>query len=183
MSRQTFENLLPRLRTELAGLGDTERHWLVNRITEIATVQYELDALFHEAAGPALCAGCSGACCDCGRHHLTLTNLLGYLLADEEPPHPDFSRSCPFLGEQGCRLPPTRRPYNCITFFCEELDAQLDPCQRSRLGELDRRLRTAYQAIVERYPAASLRGLWIALERHDRNTPLLSAAPAAVVDF
>ncbi|MDT8440127.1 MAG: hypothetical protein RQ723_00525 [Desulfuromonadales bacterium] len=182
MSRQTFENLLRRLRAELTSLSETERRWLAGQLAEIATVQHELDALFHAATGPALCAGCSGACCDCGRHHLTLTNLLGYLLADEEPPHPDFTRACPFLGEQGCRLPVARRPYNCITFFCEGLDARLDPDQRSRLSELDRRLRAAYQAVVERYPAASLRGLWIALERHGQNALLLPPAPAAVVD-
>ncbi len=36
---------------------------------------------------------------------------------------------------------------------------------REHLQALDCQLRNAYQSIAERYPAASLRGLWIALER------------------
>ena len=58
-----------------------------------------------------------------------------------------------------------RRPYNCITFFCEVLDDRLDAGERDQLRTLDGRLRGEYQKIAERYPAASLRGLWIALER------------------
>ena len=59
----------------------------------------------------------------------------------------------------------TKRPYNCITFFCEVLDDQLDSVDREQLRTLDHQLRREYQRVAKRYPAASLRGLWIALER------------------
>lgn len=157
--------LLRDIRHEVAALSTAERAWLDARLAAIAVLQEELDALFAKAGGSSSCAGCDGACCGCGRHHFTLTNLLAYLLAGEEPPVPDFGRSCPFLGATGCRLPAARRPYNCITFFCETLEDRLNPGDQACLRHLDHRLRTVYQQIAARYPGASLRGLWIALER------------------
>jgi hypothetical protein len=160
-----WHKLLNRLHCELGALEDVERRWLARQIAEIGHLQVELDAMFRTADGPATCSACLDNCCGCGRHHLTLTNLLAYLLAGETPPVPDFNSACPFLDARGCRLPVARRPYNCITFFCETLDERLDHGDREQLRRLDRRLRRAYQRVAERYPAASLRGLWIALER------------------
>lgn len=157
--------LLQRITLELASLSDDERGWLKQRLAVIAGLQVELDDLFCKADGLVACRGCDGACCGCGRHHVTLTNLLAYLLEGETPPVPDFSRTCPFLGERGCLLPVDRRPYNCITFFCETLEDHLDAGDREALRSLDQRLRHEYQRIAERYSAASLRGLWIALQR------------------
>jgi hypothetical protein len=157
--------LLQRINLEIAMLSVAEREWLKERLAVIAANQLALDELFSKADGAESCTGCDGACCGCGRHHITLTNLLAYLLEGEDPPAPDFSRTCPYLGDSGCRLPVARRPYNCITFFCETLENRLNPVQCEQLRILDRQLRNEYQRIAERYPAASLRGLWIALER------------------
>lgn len=157
--------LLQRINLEIATLSEVERAWLKERLAVIAATQLALDELFSKVGGAESCAGCDGACCGCGRHHLTLTNLLAYLLEGQEPPAPDFNRTCPYLGDQGCRLPVDRRPYNCITFFCEILDERLSSADRERLLNLDRQLRREYQLVAERYPVASLRGLWIALER------------------
>jgi len=157
--------LLKSLTLEMAALAAGEKAWLRERLAVIAATQVELDELFRKAGGLDACAGCDGACCGCGRHHLTLTNLLGYLLADETPPTPDFSCTCPYLGERGCLLTVDRRPYNCITFFCETLEEQLDVGDCQRLRSLDQRLRNEYLRVAARYPAASLRGLWIALQR------------------
>ena len=157
--------LLRKARLELTTLGDDEKAWLRERLAVIAKIQTELDRLFCKAGGLKACMCCHGTCCGCGRHHLTLTNLLAYLLEGETPPQPDFSRTCPFLGEQGCLLTVDRRPYNCITFFCETLENQLPDDDCEALRSLDRHLRDEYQQIAARYPAASLRGLWIALQR------------------
>lgn len=157
--------LLDALRRELDLLDADERLWLAQQVERAGALQAEIDALFLAVGGPTACAGCDGACCDCGRHHLTLTNLLGYLLDGADPPTPDFSRACPFLGDHGCLLPVARRPYNCITFFCDILDAQLNAADRAQLADLDRRLRAVYEEVARRFPLASLRGLWIALER------------------
>lgn len=157
--------LLQRIKLELNALGDAETLWLKERLASIAALQRALDELFCKADGRGACTGCDGACCGCGRHHVTLTNLLAYLLEDEIPPPPDFSRTCPYLGERGCLLTVDRRPYNCITFFCETLEDQLGADDCVHLRTLDRRLRKEYQRIADRYPAATLRGLWIALQR------------------
>jgi hypothetical protein len=155
--------LLQRIKTEVAELSDVESAWLRARLAVIAVTQSSLDELFRASGGIEACAGCDGACCGCGRHHITLTNLLAYLLEDEDPPPPDFNRTCPYLGEMGCCLPVTRRPYNCITFFCETLEDRLAAGDRELLRTLDCQLRSEYQRVADRYPAASLRGLWIAL--------------------
>lgn len=163
-----WHDLLALLRLEVAGLDQSERLWLKSRVELIGALQEALDTLFRQAGGLEACASCDGACCGCGRHHLTLTNLLHYLLEGSQPPTPDFSQTCPFLGAGGCLLPVSRRPYNCITFFCEILEDELDAAGREQLRDLDRRLRREYELIAQRYPLASLRGLWIALARHDR---------------
>lgn len=164
-SHPDWLSLLQGISDELKSLSEPDKEWLKKRLAAIEATQLALDELFSQAGGAESCAGCDGACCGCGRHHITLTNLLAYLLEGEDPPSPDFSSTCPYLGDQGCRLPVARRPYNCITFFCEILDDRLDSADREQLRLLDCRLRNEYQRIAERYPAASLRGLWIALER------------------
>ena len=164
-NRPDWPALVQRVKREIATLSKLERQWLEERLAAIALTQLALDELFSKAGGAEACAGCDGACCGCGRHHITLTNLLAYLLEGQDPPAPDFNSTCPYLGALGCRLPVARRPYNCITFFCETLEARMDDGEREALRTLDIRLRSAYQSIAERYPAASLRGLWIAMER------------------
>ena len=157
--------LQQKLSVELDALDGTDRQWLRDRLDSIAAIQLKLDDLFRLAGGLQVCAECDGACCGCGRHHVTLTNLLAFLLNDDEPPAPDLGKTCPYLGEQGCRLQVSRRPYNCITFFCEQLEENLSEEKRQQLCFMDQQLRREYQALAERYPAASLRGIWIALER------------------
>lgn len=163
----SWSELLQAIRKEFSSLADADRQWLRQRVARIAVLQTELDALFRAADGPQACANCDGACCACGRHHLTLTNLLGYLLEHSDPPTPDFSLTCPFLGTGGCLLPVARRPYNCITFFCETLDDRLTVAEAGQLRSLDLALRSEYELVAQRYPLASLRGLWLALARYD----------------
>jgi hypothetical protein len=172
--------LLQRINHELAMLDAVERAWLKDRLAVIAATQKVLDELFGKAGGNESCAGCNGACCACGRHHITLTNLMAYLLEGEDPPVPNFNSTCPFLGPSGCRLTVARRPYNCITFFCETLEDRLDPVECEQLRSLDRKLRNEYERVAARYPAASLRGLWIALERVGGGQLLRSATKVMI---
>jgi len=164
-SQPDWPRIVRRLNDELSALSPADRGWLEERVAAIEALQLSLDKLFREAGGLKACADCDGECCGCGRHHLTLTNLLSYLLTGENPPAPDFECTCPFLGDMGCLLPVARRPYNCITFFCETLEDRLDSAGREKMKVLDHELRREYQRVEQRYPAASLRGIWIALER------------------
>jgi hypothetical protein len=154
-----------RARAELNALPVSEQSWLAAQVSRIGELQTELDLLFCTISGPTVCSDCLGVCCSLAKHHATLTNILGYLLAGEEPPTPDFALPCPFLGAQGCRLPVARRPFNCIIFLCDMVDRRLSSDQRIAFAEIEAGLRDVYQAIADRCPGASLRGLLIAAAR------------------
>lgn len=171
-----WPELVHRVQEELLALDATEVLWLRTRVEAIARLQESLDLLFRKADGDRLCCDCDGACCGHGRHHLTLTNLLASLLGGETPPAPDFGNSCPYLGAAGCLLPVARRPYNCITFFCDQLEERLSDGDRLALRDLDRQLRHEYLAVAQRYPAASLRGLWIAMGQLGEGDQILRRA-------
>jgi len=166
---------LARAQHELVALPVAERQWLAARIADIGSLQGELNRLFHDIDGPAVCATCQGGCCGRAKHHATLTNLLGYLFAEEDLPAPDFTLDCPFLGAQGCRLSAARRPFNCIIFLCEALDARLSEAQRSAFNAAERQLRAVYEAVAARCPGASLRGLLTAALRLGES-PLLTCS-------
>ena len=153
-----------RLRSEVDGLSAVEREWIACRLTRIEEIQQDLQALFTGAGGAFACDQCGGSCCERGTHHLTLANLLHWLLAGEEPPEPDFAATCPFLGAAGCRLPAARRPFNCIIFFCEGVEERLSLAKRSTFRRLEQQLREIYLAFDRRYAGSSLRGLLIRAE-------------------
>lgn len=156
---------LSRVQRELTDLTIAERDWLAAQVRRIGALQAEHDRLFRVVGGPAACTDCLGGCCSRAKHHVTLTNLLGYLFAGEEPPLPDFSLACPLLSAQGCRLPVERRPFNCIIFLCDRIDDRLTDEQRLAFAGIEAELRNAYHAVAERCPGASLRGLLIAVAR------------------
>ncbi|BCR06489.1 hypothetical protein DESUT3_35580 [Desulfuromonas versatilis] len=168
-NQQQLQNLwqqsLARLRREVEALSPAEREWIAGRLTEIAQLQRQLHAFFEKAGGDELCRLCRGACCERGTHHLTLANLLDFLLAGEAVPDPDFSSTCPFLGPAGCRLEVGRRPFNCVTFICEQVEERLAPAERDTFYRLEKRLRALYLAFDKRYAGSSLRGFLIRAER------------------
>jgi hypothetical protein len=151
--------VVARLERETADLGPDERGWIEDHLAAIARVQGELHALFLKADGPRACETCRGACCERGKYHPTLANLMMYLLEGVRPPAPDFSRSCPFLGETGCLMVPGRRPFNCVTFLCETVEERLSPAERDAFYALEKILRTHYEALARRYAGAGLRGV------------------------
>ena len=153
------------VRREFTALPAAERKWLEPRLNEVAALQEEMHSLFLGARGAQHCRDCQGLCCDCGRNHLTLVNLLGLLLDGASLPEPDFTRPCPFLSPSGCLLPAKRRPFNCVTFFCETVESELSAVARQRFAAGERRLRDLYESFDSRYAGSSLRGLFIRAER------------------
>ncbi|OGR30476.1 MAG: hypothetical protein A2091_12345 [Desulfuromonadales bacterium GWD2_61_12] len=161
--------------TELAALPSGERTRLTAELAAIAGWQDELYRLFLRGDGAAACAACNDSCCSCGKYHLTLVNLLAYLDAGEPFPPPDFSCTCPMLGVAGCRLPPQRRPYTCITFICGTVEDRLSDAERQRFYAVEGKLRALYEGLDRRFAGSSLRGL---LNRGERlgTGPLLAPA-------
>lgn len=159
-----WAQILQDLTLEVAGLDGAERSWIEPRLTRIGELQAELHAVFLALGGAEACAACQGDCCDRGRHHCTLVNLLGYLLAGEAVPQPDFSRPCPYLGEISCQFDVPRRPFNCVTFLCGRLDQQLSAAQRQTFYQGEQQLRRLYEEFDQRYAGGGLQGLLLRAE-------------------
>jgi len=162
---QRWDDIVRQVGREYQALPATERTWISLALVRIATLQVELDGLFCGASGEGLCADCAGACCAKGHNHATLTTLLMFLDRDVAPPAADFTRTCPWLGEQGCVLAADSRPYNCITFVCDKIEQRLTAAELHRFYQLDRELRACYQAFADRYPGAGMTGLLLRAAR------------------
>jgi hypothetical protein len=175
-----WERIVAGLEKEVLRLPPSERAWIASRLERIGRLQEELHALFLRGGGPEACRDCGGACCDRGRHHATLVNLLGFLLAGSQPPLPDFARPCPFLGEGGCLMEPSRRPFNCVTFICDAIEDRLDAAGREDFYARERELRALYGEFDARYAGSSLRGILIRASRL-KDADLLAPAVGAVV--
>jgi len=163
--QREWQAILTRLEAEVAEMPAEERAWLEGRVGQIESLQAELHVFFCRAAGEEICRDCLGACCAKGLNHLTLANLMTYLLRGEALPVPDFSATCPLLGPRGCLWSAERRPFNCVTFLCESIEDRLSEAEVKQFYQLEKQLRELYQDFDRRYAGSSLRGIWIALER------------------
>ncbi len=163
--QQLWQRTIKRIEQEVAALNDLERDWLSPHLAEIGRLQRQLHELFEAGDGGRLCAECLGACCERGRNHLTLANVLSHLLSGQQVPEPDFSRTCPFLGPAGCLLEVEGRPFNCVTFICDAIEDRLAPAMREDFYRLEKELRSHYLALDKRFAGSSLRGLLIRAER------------------
>ncbi|MFO7982210.1 MAG: hypothetical protein R6V08_02050 [Desulfuromonadales bacterium] len=159
--RVRWRAIVRRVSTEMERLGTQDRHWMSTRLAEIASIQNRMQAHFLRADGREECARCDGQCCDRGRNHFTLVNLLGYLLQGQNPPEPDFDLPCPFLEESGCRLDFARRPFACISFVCGNIEAKMSPADRAAFYGDESRLRLLYEQFDGRYALSSSRGILI----------------------
>jgi hypothetical protein len=110
-------------------LTEAERRRVRAAETEMVRTHRRLDERFVPL-GP-VCAACTretGGCC-------SLTVPLLWREADfrllamgaVRPPRPaaETAGACPFLGDQGCRLPSERRPHICRSFLCDRAQAAL----------------------------------------------------------
>lgn len=159
-----WDILVNQLQQELNCIGEDERQWLQQRIALIQTLQQDLHTLFLQVGGQNICRTCSDSCCGDGHNHMTLLNLTAALLT-QQLPQADFSKTCPFLTCEGCSLDVALRPFNCITFICEQIEAHMSAAQAAEFYRLERMLRAHYTEADRRYAGASLRGLLIGAQR------------------
>ncbi len=171
--REKWQAILRRLHPEVAALQPADVRWARSVLERIASLQEEMQAIFLQADGAGICGRCEGFCCDRGKNHLTLVNVLAYLLQGQDMPHPDFSLPCPFLGSEGCLIPAGQRPFNCITFLCEQIDDHLSEAERLRFYALEKELRGCYEEFDRRFAGSSLRGIFIRSESLE-GKPLLA---------
>ena len=157
---QRWQTIVLSVRKEILSLDEEERLWIEQQLHLIETLQIQIHDLFLSAEGQQACTRCQGSCCELGKNHMTLANLLGAIMQDKLPPA-HFSRTCPFLGDEGCTLDVSIRPYNCITFLCEDVEQALSLEEKNRFYHLEHDLRSLYLAFDRRYLGSSLQGLLI----------------------
>lgn len=159
-----WNKVLNQLRCELNSIAEEDLLWLQQRIALIESVQEQIHALFLKADGSETCRTCSGSCCEHGHNHITLINVVAALLQSRVP-EPDFSATCPFLTARGCSMDVTLRPFNCVTFICDPIEAHMDNAQVAEFYRLEKLLRAHYAEVDQRYIGSSLRGLFIGTSR------------------
>jgi len=155
-----WQQIVLSVRKEILSLSVDERQWIEHQLSLIENLQTEIHDLFITAQGPNACSRCQGSCCELGQNHMTLANLLGAIMQDKLPAA-HFERTCPFLGDNGCTLDISVRPYNCITFICDDVEEALSAEEQSRFYRLEQQLRSLYTAFDQRYLGSSLQGLLI----------------------
>lgn len=115
----------------------------VRRIGEtIRQIKREIFSLADKSDINKTCAACGGLCCETGKYHFSVIDLLIYFSTGTELFGPSFrEKPCPYLGDAGCLMEPAYRPFTCITFHCEHIESHLASGDLERIGVLERRLR------------------------------------------
>lgn len=127
----------PMLRAELDAAARAVRH-----------ARRELHRLAEDRQSAAICASCGGKCCVRGKYHVTVADLLVFLAEGEPLIVPRFeSGLCPYLGDRGCMIEPSLRPFTCITFNCELVEGGWEPERIEAFYGRERELRTLYEEL------------------------------------
>ena len=124
------------------------RYRLHELATAIMACKKSLYGISAAVEGAGLCASCQGACCTRGKYHFSVVDLLVYLATAKELFVPDFERgACPFLGDEACLMAPEYRPFTCITFNCDLVEAALPLLEQSRFAVQVDQLRGLYREV------------------------------------
>ena len=164
--RELWERGVAVVRGEYAALAPSRRAALLATTTAIMTAKEQLHRLVDRVEGGELCAACGGACCAAGKYHFTVVDLAVFLTAGQDLFTPRFdSDGCPYIEERGCLMAPPFRPFNCITFICEEVEDRLLPEERELFSLQERELRSRYAEVERFFAGRFMHGLLINSER------------------
>ncbi len=157
------------LKTEFSALSALRRDELIAVLKDMAQLKEEILLLTDGADGSAICAACDGACCRVGKYHPAPLDLLDCIMAGELPVPPDFTRSdCPFLGDAGCRVIPSRRSFTCVIFICEFIAERLPEGEANRLVRLEEQLRLLRRWTAEHFGPRLTESFFLAMERNEQ---------------
>ena len=125
-----------------------------------------LHAVVDLVGAAEVCASCLGQCCRTGKYHVTVLDLLAYLVDGRELFIPRFGQNgCPYLGAHGCLMEPSLRPFNCITFNCDLVESLLDPQKKECLVRLELELRDCCRKVEDLCGLHVRGGLMMSQER------------------
>jgi hypothetical protein len=124
-------------------------------------------ALTEAVGGGKICENCRGECCNKGKYHFTIIDLLVFLVEGKALFTPRFGRErCPYAGDAGCLMEPEYRPFNCITFHCERLEELLGASDIEEFYQLEKKLRFQYSELENMFDNRFPCGL---LSNYERN--------------
>ena len=164
--REEWDMAAAAVAEEYGRLSVSRRAAVAGAAEAVKSCKKALHRVVEAVAAADICASCRGACCRTGKYHFTVVDLLVYLSDGRELFTPGFDKGgCPYLGERGCLMEPPLRPYNCVTFNCEEVERLLDPRERERLVRLELELRAHYRGLEELFGNRFMGGLLMNWER------------------
>ena len=144
--KEKWDRGVAALCAEFSGFSQGQRNTASRLATAIITCKSNLHLIIKKAGAEAICTDCQGECCRGGKNHVGAVDLLVYLCEGIDLFEPYFEQEfCPYLSDCGCMMAPEFRPYNCITFVCEQVDDLVPPGEKARLLDLERELRYLYQ--------------------------------------
>jgi hypothetical protein len=150
-----FADLEPHVRAQVGELAG-----------EIRSRKAQLHALVAEHDIAALCRECGGQCCALGRLHFTVVDLLAFLSAGEPLFTPEFAApDCPYLRAEACLMTPAFRPYNCVSFICEQVEALLTSAELADFYHQEQVLRRLYRQMEALFGNRFMHGLLVNFER------------------
>jgi hypothetical protein len=143
---EKWERGVAAVREEYALLSPLLKSRLKKCAAAIKSCKEVLQLIGEGVHAADICGKCRGECCALGKNHVTAIDLLIYLNDDREIFTPCFAQEiCPYVGENGCLMEPEYRPYNCITFICEQVEGLLGPLEKERSYAVERDLRDLYR--------------------------------------
>lgn len=143
--QEKWDSAIAAVKKEFAALPEL---FIANIRTSTETIKRQKKAIFaltELVGGGKICENCRGECCNKGKYHFTVIDLLVFLAEGKALFTPRFARErCPYEGDAGCLMEPEYRPFNCITFHCERLEELLQAPDVEEFYELEKKLRSQY---------------------------------------
>ncbi len=175
--REMWRQAVAAVSSEYAALAPSLRERLQPLCESIKAAKRWVHAVTEAVSPAAICAACGGACCAKGKYHFTVVDLLVFLNNGQPLFEPCFGRGlCPYLGERSCLMEPDYRPFNCLTFNCELVEARLAPREVECFYSGEMELRRLYAGVEELFGNRFMHGLLMNYERGlltGRTTPML----------
>jgi hypothetical protein len=163
---ETWNLAVAAVTAEFAALPPARQSLVAEFAGAIKVGKEALHAVVEQVSASEICASCGGACCLTGKFHVTVVDLLVYLAEGRELFTPGFDLGrCPYLGTQGCLMAPPYRPFNCVTFNCEQVEWLLEPLEKERSVLLEQELRSLYGRFEELFGNRFMGGLLMNCER------------------
>jgi hypothetical protein len=164
--RETWNLAVAIVTAEFAALPAARQALVVELAGVVKGVKEALHAVVEVVCAGEICALCGGACCMSGKYHVTVVDLLVCLAEGRQLFVPGFDQGrCPFLGARGCMMEPPYRPFNCVTFNCEQVECLVKPSEKERSVLLERDLRALYGRFEEEFGNRFMGGLLMNCER------------------